>query len=145
MRKLQVTRITINARYRYASIDGKIHPLPIPSLCLFIVCSSTGRSSLEIGEICRLAHVCVCVYARTPFQGIVITGERERERVTAVTQAANVFHLIRFDLLNCINRGTAWMLLSASFLPRVFRRVLEPAGSGTATALRLIQVRRNTT
>lgn len=80
MRKLQVTRITINARYRYASIDGKIHPLPIPSLCLFIVCSSTGRSSVKIGEICRLAHVCVCVYARTPFQGIVITGERERER-----------------------------------------------------------------
>lgn len=145
MRKLQVTRITINARYRYASIDGKIHPLPIPSLCLFIVCSSTGRSSVKIGEICRLAHVCVCVCAHTVPGYRYYWRERERERVTAVTQAANVFHLIRFDLLNCINRGTAWMLLSASFLPRVFRRVLEPAGSGTATALRLIQVRRNTT
>lgn len=56
-----------------------------------------GDGRWEIGEICR--HV----------------GSAHRSRVSlllgrggcyaAVTQAANVFHLIRFDLLNCINRA----------------------------------------
>ena len=53
--------------------------------------------------------------------------------------------LIRFDLLNCINRGAG---LDASFSFAVFpaRVPATRRGSGTATAAaRLIQVRRNTT
>lgn len=122
----QVTRITINVRYRYASIDG-IHPRVADRThtgrtqpLWWSVGGSVGRSVVrflhsaplrfvvyrrrkwgdgrwEIGEICR--HV----------------GSAHRSRVSlllgrggcyaAVTQAANVFHLIRFDLLNCINRA----------------------------------------
>lgn len=122
----QVTRITINIRYRYASIDG-IHPRVADRThtgrtqpLWWSVGGSVGRSVVrflhsaplrfvvyrrrkwgdgrwEIGEICR--HV----------------GSAHRSRVSlllgrggcyaAVTQAANVFHLIRFDLLNCINRA----------------------------------------
>lgn len=73
---------------RTSRTGGRSIP-PLHSVCL----SLENRVIGEIGEICR--HVRVHT----------VPGYRYYWGEAAVTQAASVFHLIRFDLLNCINRA----------------------------------------